>query len=197
MLNCQSSVPLLATSPSAHTKPPAGTSLSWRGHAWESEMLNLINTIAGLAIAESFVDNVIRAKVSEPDIGGVVYCDLISGVMEHSGIYIGNNRIVHLNSKGWIETVTPAEFIENTTAISIYTSCRGTRPVGDPWAADSAQAYLTSHGVEDYNLIWRNCHIFSAWCITGDRDNACTFLWMLKHACEKSWGVNSWRVWER
>lgn len=144
--------------------------------------------------AESFVDNVIRDKVS-PKIGSVVYCDLAFGYMEHSGIYVGNGEIVHLNSKGNIETVSASEFIDGTTAISIYVSCRDGRSVGDE---DIAERALSMVGYRrDYNVIFDNCHQFASGCITGDFDNSDNFLWMLKHTCEKKLRSNEWRVWER
>ena len=46
-----------------------------------------------------------------PKKGSVLYCDLSFGIAEHSGIYVGDNRIVHLNGKGEIEAVSPAAFL--------------------------------------------------------------------------------------
>jgi len=57
-----------------------------------------------IGMIEGFVDYVFRDHV-RPKIGSVVYCDL--WMVEHSGIYIGNNRIVHLDGSGKIEIVTP------------------------------------------------------------------------------------------
>lgn len=145
---------------------------------------------------ESFVDNVIRDKVREPDVGAIVYCDLALGYMEHSGIYIGNNKIIHLNGKGWIEIVSPYDFIRGTTAISIYTSCIDSTPIGNYSAAERAKYYEKKVGVKNYNFLLSNCHIFSSSCITGNTDNSDTFLWMLKDTSEKDIGVNSWRVWD-
>ena len=71
---------------------------------------------------ESLIDNVFRDKVSSPAIGSMVYCDLITA--EHSGIYIGKGKIVHLDGEGIIEAVSPDLFLERldglNTAISIY-----------------------------------------------------------------------------
>ena len=59
-----------------------------------------------LGLVESFIDNEIRDTVY-PVMGSVVYCDLAFGHAEHSGIYIGNDQIVHLDGSGDIEIVTP------------------------------------------------------------------------------------------
>ena len=48
-----------------------------------------------------------------PKKGSVLYCDLTGSFLEHSGIYVGDNRIVHLNGKGEIEVVSPAEFLSS------------------------------------------------------------------------------------
>lgn len=84
--------------------------------------------------AESFIDNVIKDKVT-PKAGSVVYCDLVFGYAEHSGIYVGGNKIVHLNKKGIIEKVSPKEFVEETTAMSIYVSSSRETSDGNPLVA--------------------------------------------------------------
>ena len=59
-------------------------------------MLKTIAELAGKSVlgnlAESFIDNVIRDKVT-PVPGSVVYCELAYAV-EHSGIYIGDPVIL-------------------------------------------------------------------------------------------------------
>lgn len=144
-------------------------------------------------LVESFVDNVIRDNVT-PKPGSVVYCDLAFGYAEHSGIYVGNNKIVHLNNKGIIETVSPKEFIDGTTAISIYVSSSSGTSDGDESVAQRA---LDAVGRQrDYNVILDNCHQFSSGCLTGNFDNTDNFLWMLKDTTQKRLGSDEWRVWD-
>ena len=52
-----------------------------------------------------FIDYIFRDQV-RPKKGSIVYCDLAFFV-EHSGVYIGNNKIVHLDGSGYVEVVTP------------------------------------------------------------------------------------------
>lgn len=146
----------------------------------------VINTI------ESFVDSY-RDQV-EPVIGSVLYCDLAFGYMEHSGVYIGNNKIVHLNGGGEIEAVSPKGFIDCGTAVSIYVSCRDTNPVGSKQAAKRAKSMI-GHS-QNYNFILDNCHQFSSGCLSGDFKNAHSFLWMLKDETSKRTEANTWRVWD-
>ena len=52
-----------------------------------------------------------RAKFGfNPTPGTPVFCDLAVAV-EHTGIYIGRNRIVHLEGDGNIRSVSPEEFV--------------------------------------------------------------------------------------
>ena len=146
---------------------------------------------------ESLVDNVLRDKVY-PVKGSVVYCDLGFGLAEHSGIYVGNNRIVHLDGSGLIECVSPREFISRlnglNSAISIYVSCVGSSAVG---AGDVAKRAVGMIGESRaYNVVLDNCHQFSSGCMTGDFDNSDNFLWMLKRTSQERIGSDTWRVWE-
>lgn len=143
-------------------------------------------------MAESIVD-ACRDQVW-PEIGSVLYCDLAFGYMDHSGIYIGNGEIVHLSGKGNIEIVSPKQFIDGGTACSIYVSCRDTAPVGSANAARRAKEMVGSS--RNYNFLIDNCHQFSAGCLTGDFDNSCNFLWMLKDESSKRINSNSWRYWD-
>jgi len=146
-------------------------------------------------LAESFVDNVFRDQVSDLRVGAVVYCDLHAG--EHSGIYIGDEEIVHLNGEGDIEIVSPSEFIQRlggfNTAMSIYVSCDGTDVVGSSTVADRARESVG--GYRDYNFILDNCHQFTAGCLTGNFENSSNFLWMLKREASEVLGADAWRVW--
>jgi hypothetical protein len=148
-------------------------------------------------LVESLVDNVIRDKVSAPSIGSVVYCDLV-GQAEHSGIYVGNNQIVHLNGDGLIERVTPKQFMNRlgglNTAMSIYVSCRNGSPVGSRDAAKLAESMVGYQ--RDYNLILDNCHRFTTGCLTGNFENSCIFFTLLRGEVRNRIGGEEWRVWD-
>ena len=168
------------------------TSGSWGGG---SRTPTLLGTPLG-NLAESFIDNVIRDKVSSPAIGSVVYCDLVLGYAEHSGIYIGNNHIVHLNGDGTIERVTTKQFMNRLdgfgSAISMYVSCNDGLPVGLPEAAKRAKSMIGQS--REYNLIFDNCHQFTAGCLSGNFENNCNFLVSLKKEVSKRMSGKEWRV---
>jgi len=120
-------------------------------------------------IFDKFKENV------EPGIGALVYCELFK--MEHSGIYLGNNRIAQLSGKGNIEVVSPSRFTDNITTIDtdIFIPVnRDGEPITCYEAAINAEKMIGSK--RPYNLILDNCHQFSSGCITGDFENSDNFL---------------------
>jgi hypothetical protein len=147
---------------------------------------------------ESIYDNVFRDKVF-PVNGSIVYCELLFGYAEHSGVYIGDGIIVHLDGSGKIEMVTHQEFLDRlgglNSAVSIYVSCNYSLPVGDAEISIRAKSMVGKE--RDYNILLDNCHQFTSGCITGDFENSDNFLFFLKHTAKNKLNANTWRVWER
>lgn len=173
-------------------------------------MLGIVGRICGLNIIEHVVDNYIFDTV-QPIKGSVVYCDFViaASLIQHSGIYVGDGRIVHLNGKGEVELVTPKEFVGNfKCGTSIYVSCDGTEPVGDISAAEVAISEVGNQ--YNYNVAGFNCHQFASGCIQGlvydfnsddinlgIMDSLSSTLTALKLVCRYNLDSNNWRVWER
>lgn len=150
------------------------------------------------SFAESFVDNVMRDKVVEPAIGSVLYCDLAGGYGEHSGIYIGNGEIVHLDGSGQIEIVGPLSFLNrlggHNPSVTIYVSCKDKISVGSPAVAARAKSMVGK--VRNYSLFLDNCHQFTSGCLTGDWENGDNFVMFLKSTTYKVLGTDNWRSWD-
>lgn len=127
----------------------------------------------------------------KPVMGSVVFCDLAFGYAEHSGIYVGNDEIVHLNGNGWIEKVSAAEFMANTTALTLYVSSRDDNAVGSYAVADRALSRVNQKS--RYSLLADNCHRFTSSCLTGNINNTDSFLWMLKVTAYQAIQAESWR----
>ncbi|UDQ97019.1 lecithin retinol acyltransferase family protein [Lentisphaerota bacterium WC36G] len=142
---------------------------------------------------EGVIDS-FRDAITEPERGSVLYTDLLFGMMEHSGIYIGNNRIVELNSQGEVSIVTPSEFISGGTGINIYVSCIDENPIGCEVTAQRAERMVGTK--KNYHLLNDNCHIFCSGCLTGDFNNNETFLWMLQQNAQELLNANTWRIWD-
>ena len=130
-----------------------------------------------------------------PKKGSVLYCDLTGSFLEHSGIYVGDNRIVHLNGKGEIEAVSPAEFLSLFALQDIYVSCMENSAVGSEHVANRALSIVGEK--RSYNLMLDNCHQFTTGCLTGNFENSKNFLWMLKMQAEKTLNADTWNLWDR
>ena len=132
----------------------------------------------------------------KPKVGSIVYCGLAANQLEHSGIYIGDNRIVHLNRHGYIEIISPQQFISGiTTGNEIYVSCEGEWPVGCDEVADFAESMVGI--IRNYHVLVDNCHQFSAGCLMKDPENYNNFLWFLKDEAKKRLGADNWRLWDK
>ena len=149
-------------------------------------------------VLESFIDNVLREQV-EPKIGSILFCDLFFNTVEHSGIYIGDNRIVHLDGEGIIEVVSPEKFLARldglNTAMSIYVACKGLEPVYREEIAQRAELQIGKR--RNYSLLNDNCHQFTAGCITGDFENNFNLFTSLKALLKKELQMDNFRVWDR
>ena len=130
-----------------------------------------------------------------PAVGSVVYCNL-AVVAEHTGIYVGRNKIVHLNGNGRIEKVSAESFCERlggkNPAFTIFcpTDVRG-RALGDKMVAEYA---LNCVGrMVDYNPAFNNCHCFTASCLEG-KARFCPSFAALEVLVAAKYGACNWRA---
>ncbi|MGM0711914.1 hypothetical protein [Brevibacillus parabrevis] len=140
-----------------------------------------------------------KAKNIAPSYGSIVYTELGFGLTEHSGIFVGQNSIIHLNGQGLIERVSLEEFTGHITTFNheIYVPCYSDHDwsIGFPLAGARVSDQLESR--RNYNVLLDNCHQFCAGCITGDFDNPINFLWMLKNLVGEEHGESViWRKWD-
>ena len=165
-------------------------------------MLKDISTLLGKSIVnnlvESFVDNVLKDNV-KPIVGSIVYCELVFDVASHTGIYVGDNTIVHLDGSGLVEKVNQKEFVNRldglNSAISIYVSCKDKNPVGSKKIANRALDMVGER--LEYNLALNNCHKFTSNCITGDFESSGIFLLKdVQALASKHLLANNWLVWK-
>ncbi|MDF2154520.1 hypothetical protein [Vibrio sp. CAU 1672] len=158
-------------------------------------LAKIITSAFGGSVVRHFVDKTLKDTIDEPKVGSVLYTGLLADAMEHTGIYIGNGKIIELNSQGRIVEVTPEEFVDGGTGINIYVSAQGKHPVGSSLIAERAIQYEKEVSSKDYHLLFDNCHMFTAACMVGELDNAHSFLWMVKELAKESLGADGWLVW--
>lgn len=134
----------------------------------------------------------------KPKVGSIVYCGLAANQFEHSGIYIGNNLIAHLDGSGKIEAVTPQVFLNRlngfNSAKNIYISCKDDKSVGSRSVVTRARNKVGQK--IRYDFITNNCHMFTSGCLTGEFDNNDAFFWLLNETTQRVLGTNQWLAWD-
>ena len=129
-------------------------------------------------MADSFIRNVFCDTV-KPKVGSVVKTRLVGGFFDHTGIYIGKDKIVELSGNGDIRIVSHKKFIDGDNGslarvgVYMYVACAQDEN-GNCYALaapDIARRARNSVGeTRDYNLVFENCHMFTEYCINGKRD---------------------------
>jgi len=146
------------------------------------------NTRSG---TRAFVDEVLNTqKLLVP--GSIVACDL-GGRWDHSGIYVGRNRIVERNGDGTVKKISINDFMDSSairTGISLFIACSKGKPISSPEIARRAKAIAGRE--PGYCLITNNCHKLAAFCATGVRHDITTFD-SLCSVLHKSFGPIEWR----
>ena len=182
--------------------------------------LNPITTILGKAIIplkfcikkiKYWIDNNFREKVV-PIPGSVLYAELYVA-FEHSGIYIGDERISNIVVDGFAESYVqnsdPDEFTEKSVfAKSIYVSSNKYGPVGDGDVCKGAIDHLGKRAF--YGLLYSNCHTFSTKCVNYSNQSHSTFFALgdidetweptiskLKKTAKRKIGATKWKLWDR
>lgn len=155
------------------------------------------NRLSNIPFVSGFAHNILLDHVT-PEIGSVVHCGLAFNIIDHSGIYIGRNRIIHLDGSGRIEKVSPEQFLNRldglNLGVSIYVSCKDGKPIGSKLAAKRAREKLGTN--LKYSLHSNNCHMFTSGCLTGNFKNKDRFFNSLTDTTEDVLGSNGWRVWD-
>lgn len=111
--------------------------------------------------------------VVKPEIGAIVCCT-IAGVLDHTGIWIGDNTIVELHGDGLIKAVSSERFLDNRSGSKIFIACdSAARPIIDELAAQRAISMIYQY--REYDLITNNCNRFVWHCVSGTDEKLTTF----------------------
>ena len=134
-----------------------------------------IPTDGPVDIRELPEDNDTSDRLVKPIPGSVLKCDLVLGAACHTGIYLGNDRIVEvteIDGRARVRAVSPDEVLNGDpdslvrTGVTIYVAASGGKALGSAVIARRARASLNrSRG--KYKLLENNCHMFTRYCITG------------------------------
>ncbi|GLS84391.1 hypothetical protein [Paraferrimonas haliotis] len=102
-----------------------------------------------------------------PEPGSLVACH-VYGVVEHTGIWLGEGHIAELHGSGLIRGVSEQRFLSQRSGKRIFVCCnRYHQPIR--LSEDTVtRASSTLYQVKDYHLFENNCHRYVYWALTGE-----------------------------
>lgn len=163
------------------------------------DIVDKVDKTTSITSKPSNFSNSCEPSTKEPGFGSVIYCDLLYGGAEHSGIYVGNNQVVALNGDGEVIKVSLNEFTSHLTTISheiLVPICSSLNTsIHFPSAGYRALSMVGKS--RNYHFLLDNCHQFVAGCLTQNFENSTNILWMLKDLVEaKHRGRIVWKTWD-
>lgn len=109
----------------------------------------------------------------KPSVGSIVCCG-IGGVLEHTGIWIGDNTIIEIDGRGLIKPLSSVRFTQERSGKQIFVACDSTAtPLSNESAARKAIEQMYQY--RDYHLISNNCHQFIWQCFQPTDNTVSTF----------------------
>lgn len=109
----------------------------------------------------------------QPEIGAIVCCG-IGGLLDHSGIWLGDNTIVELDGNGLIKPISVQRFTKERSGKNIFIACDSkAKPIRCEAAAQRAQQQVFQY--RDYHVIENNCHQFIWQCFEPNDKSLTTF----------------------
>lgn len=100
-----------------------------------------------------------------PEPGSIVCC-YVFGVIEHTGIWLGDDCLVELHGSGLVRAVSIKRFLAGRTGSQIYLACNHQhQPLVSEAALERAQQAIYQY--REYDLFDNNCHRFVWSCISG------------------------------
>ena len=134
--------------------------------------------LADNPLADSVMRNVARVvgaivhPAVDPRPGTPLLVNLALAI-EHSGVYLGDGEVAELHGSGRLRRVSLAAFRDGgddaaaRTGAFIYAACDRAiaRVLGSDGAARMAQTAVEGARRLNYNLLFNNCHLFTATCV--------------------------------
>lgn len=108
-----------------------------------------------------------------PKLGSIVCC-YVYGVVEHTGIWIGDNSIVELHGSGLVRPVSIQRFLHDRSGSQIFIAS-STQAEAFANQAAYQRSVAAIYQYRDYHLFNNNCHRFTWYCLTGQERMIDTF----------------------
>lgn len=98
---------------------------------------------------------------------GALMCCYVYGVIEHTGIYLGDGLIAELHGSGLIRAVSAQRFLHGRTGSHIFVAADANHEcLAHEMAAERAAEALYQY--REYDLLENNCHRFVWGCIGAE-----------------------------
>ncbi|WP_286261274.1 hypothetical protein [Thalassotalea atypica] len=110
---------------------------------------------------------------TKPVFGSLVCCG-IGGLLDHSGIWVGEDTIVELDGNGLIKPLSSERFTHERSGKNMFIACDST---GEPLSLELAgqRAIKQIYQYRDYHLLENNCHQFIWQCFQPNDKPLTTF----------------------
>ena len=145
------------------------------------DFIELLNDLPD-ALAESARSrerrNAQAHRLIAPPSAGTPLLVSLALAFEHTGIYLGDNRVAELNGDGCVKDVSLTQFINgmsdgvwsvrNGTRIFAACDARTRRPLAAARTLKTARKALAAADAwNEYDFLKANCHLFTAACVRG------------------------------
>lgn len=112
-------------------------------------------------------------QIATPKVGSIVCCG-IGGVLDHTGIWVGDDTIIELGGNGLIKPISSQRFTDERSGKKIFVACDSkAEPLHCELSAQRAINQIYEY--RDYNVIENNCHHFVWQCIQPGDEHLTTF----------------------
>lgn len=118
-------------------------------------------------------DFLVSEQKVNPQVGAIVCCG-IGGVLDHTGIWLGDNMIAELSGSGLIKAISSDRFIAERSGKQIFIACDSLKqPLVSLLAAERARDQIFQY--REYHMVDNNCHHFIWQCFQPDDHGLTTF----------------------
>ena len=105
---------------------------------------------------------------------GAIICCFVFGVIEHTGIWLGEDTLVELHGSGLVRAISIERFLAGRSGSRVYQACNHRhQPLVGINALERAKEAIFSF--REYDLLDNNCHRFVCYCLTGEEKSLSSF----------------------
>ncbi len=111
---------------------------------------------------------------------GSIVCCFVYGVIEHTGVWLGDDTLVELHGSGLVRAISTKRFLADRSGSRIYQAGNHLHQalVADETLERAKQAIFS---YREYDLFENNCHRFVWQCVSGEDSEVTSFAKLNNH----------------